>query len=119
VFLRSRSPERVSRTHFSLKDGLGPVVSVSKHQPRALKHHKQRRKERTLLSDAQIITASHPPLSCNPALNVEFLRLKRLIQDNEDLCAKKDYEDRNTALKIFFRFFFSFDFKDDIIEIHI
>lgn len=60
-FLRSRSPERASRTHFSLKDGLGPVcLRVSKHQPRALKRHKQRRKGRTLLSDAQIIIAPHP-----------------------------------------------------------
>lgn len=67
-FLRSGSPERASRTHFSLKDGLGPArLRVSKHQPRALKRHKQRRKERTLLSDAQIIIAPHPSPPLLPA----------------------------------------------------
>lgn len=70
--LKIRSPERASRTHFSLKDGPGPAcLRVSKHQPRALKHHKQRRKERTLLSDAQIIIATRPPPSCNPALKLK------------------------------------------------
>lgn len=50
------------------------------------------------LSDAQIIIAPHPPslppssfLQPRPEVK-EFLRLKRLIQDNEDLCAKKKGE---------------------------
>lgn len=72
VLLKIRSPERATRTYFSLKDGLGPAcLRVSKHQLRALKRHKQRRKERTLLSDAQIIIALHPPPSCNPALKLK------------------------------------------------
>lgn len=92
LLLKIQSPERANRTQFSLKDGLGPAcLRVSKHQPRALKRHRQRRKERTLLSDAQIIIVPHPPpsfLRLHPKVK-EFLRLKRLIQDNEDLCAKK------------------------------
>lgn len=62
VLLKIRRPERVSRTLFSLKDGPGPArLRVSKHQPRALKRHRQRGRERTLLSDAQIIIVPHPP----------------------------------------------------------
>lgn len=90
LLLKIQSPERANRTHFSLKDGLGPAcLRVSKHQPRALKRHRQRRKERTLLSEAQIIIVPHPPpssLQLHPKVK-EFLRLKRLIQDNK--CKKR------------------------------
>lgn len=107
VLLKIWSPERASRIYFSLKDGLGPAcLRVSKQQPKALNRHTQRRKERTLLSDAQIIIALHPPPSCNPALKLKFLRLKELIQDNEDLCAKKQNKKR-TSKNIFVKFCFA------------
>lgn len=79
----------------------------------------QRRKERTLLSDAQIIIALHPPPSCNPALKLKFLRLKELIQDNKDLCATKTKKGLARIFLSSFAFLGSFDFKDNIIEIHI
>lgn len=77
VLLKIWSPERVNGIYFSLKDGLGPAcLRGSKHQPRALKRHKQRRRERTLLSAVQIIITLHPPPSRNTALKLKFLRLK-------------------------------------------
>lgn len=51
---------------------------------------KERGKDTFYLTHRLLSLYTLPPPSCNLALRVkEFLRLKRLIQDNEDLCAKK------------------------------
>lgn len=82
VLLKTGAPESASRTHFSLKDGLGPAcLRVSKHRPKGSKAAETKgRDERTLFSDAQITIAPHPPPLPATSFNApkSLCRLKKI-----------------------------------------
>lgn len=74
LLLKIWSPERASGTHFSLKDGPGPAcLRVSKHQPRALKHHRQKRKKGkdTFIWCKDYYRSTPALLFCNSTLNLK------------------------------------------------